>query len=121
MATNRVDVVQQFLRHLLEATELSRKKAEISRLRARYERLFNRQQPIRDAVEMAQLDEYLDRVFEARVFLTLAMSAAPERKDLRRDLERLSQSSRKVANDGKTLADVLTPAPGNDGNINLIP
>ncbi len=83
-----------------EAAELVRKKAEIDRLRARYETLFDRQQPIRDAVEMAQLAEHLGRVFEARVFLTLAISAAPEREDLRRDLVRLSRSSTKVAHHG---------------------
>ncbi len=106
---------------LTEAAELVRKKAEVDRLRARYETLFDRQQPIRHAVEMAQLAEYLGRVFEARVFLTLAISAAPDRKELRHDLERLSRSSPKVAHHGQTLADILTPELRNDGKIDLIP
>jgi len=104
-----------------EAAVLIRKKAEIDRLRARYETLFDRQQPIRDAVELAQLAEQLGREFEAQVFLTLAISAAPERKKLRRDLQRLSRSSTKVANHSQTLADVLAPEPGNDGKIELTP
>jgi hypothetical protein len=100
---------------------LIRKKAEIDRLRARYETLFDRQQPIRDAVDLAQLAELLGREFEARVFLTLAISAAPEREELWRDLERLSRSSAKVANHSQTLADVLAPELGNDGKIGLTP
>ena len=63
-----------------------RKKAEIKRLRARYEKLYDRKQPIRDAEEMAHLAERLGRTFEARVFLTLAISEDPERDDLRHEL-----------------------------------
>ena len=37
-----------------QAAELLRKKAEIDRLRARYEKLYDRNQPIRDAEEMAE-------------------------------------------------------------------
>ena len=41
------------------SAELRRKKGEIDRLRARYEQLYERKQPIRDAVEMAKLAERL--------------------------------------------------------------
>lgn len=75
------------------AAELMRKKAEIDRLRGRYEKLYERKQPIRDAIKMARLAEQLGRRFEARVFLTVAISDAPDRADLRQDLGRLSQSS----------------------------
>ena len=53
---------------------------------ARYEKLYERKQPIRDAVEMARLAEQLGRGFEARGFLTLAISEEPDREDLRHDL-----------------------------------
>lgn len=71
-----------------QAAELRRKKGEIDRLRARYENLYERKQPIRDAVEMAKLAERLGREFEARGFLTVAISDDPKREDLRHDLER---------------------------------
>ena len=67
-----------------QAAELLRKKAEIDRLRARYEKLYDRNQPIRDAEEMASLAEQLGREFEARVFLTVAISEEPEREEVRR-------------------------------------
>src|SRR5439155_25265534 len=89
------------------AAELHRKKAEIDRLRARYVKLYDRNQPIRDAVEMAHLAEQLGRKFEARVFLTVAISEDPEREDLRHDLGRLSRSPATVAGRGQTLAEVL--------------
>ena len=38
---------------------------------------------------MARLAEQLGRRFEARAFLTLAISEDPDRDDLRRDLQRL--------------------------------
>ena len=79
------------------AAELGHKKAEIAQLRARYEQLFERRQPIRDAVEMAHLAEQLGRRFEARGFLTVAIFDDPNRQDLRRDLERLSQRRADVA------------------------
>jgi tetratricopeptide (TPR) repeat protein len=75
-----------------QAAELRRKRDEIDRLRARYEKLYLRKQPLRDAVEMAHLAEQLGRRFEARAFLTLAISEDPDREDLRHDLERLSQT-----------------------------
>jgi enediyne biosynthesis protein E4 len=71
--------------------ELRAKKVEIERLRARYEKLHERKQPVRDAVEMAKIAEQLGRDFEARAFLTLAISEDPEREDLRRELRRLGQ------------------------------
>ncbi len=73
------------------AAELSRKKADNVRLLARYRELHSRQQPFRDAPELARLAEQLGRRFEARAFLTIALSDDPARKDLRRDLERLSK------------------------------
>ena len=85
------------------------KKAEIARLRARYEKLFDRNQPIRDAEEMAEIAGRLGRTFEARGFLTLEISEDPERDDLRRDLRRLSHNSAHDGHGGRTLAEVLEP------------
>jgi enediyne biosynthesis protein E4 len=68
-----------------EAAELRRKKSEISRLQARYEKLYERNQPIRDAMEMARLAERLGREFEARGFLTVAISNDPNLEDVRHE------------------------------------
>jgi thioredoxin-like negative regulator of GroEL len=67
-----------------QADELIRNKSEIERLRARYEKLFDRKQPVRNAEEMAALAKQLGRGFEARGFLTVAISEEPDREDLRR-------------------------------------
>ena len=56
------------------AVELKGRKAEIERLTARYRTLYERTQHMRDAEEMADLAQKLGRHFEARVFLTLAIS-----------------------------------------------
>jgi tetratricopeptide (TPR) repeat protein len=75
-----------------EADRLIRKKSELERLRARYQKLFERKQPVRDAEEMAQLADQLGRRFEARAFYTLALAEEPDREDLKRELARLNQS-----------------------------
>jgi enediyne biosynthesis protein E4 len=72
------------------AAQFRSKKADIDRLRARYLKLHDRKQPIRDAVELAHLAEQLGRRFEARVFLSIAISEDPGRADLRRALLRLN-------------------------------
>jgi tetratricopeptide (TPR) repeat protein len=72
------------------AAQFRSKKAEIDRLRARYLKRHDRKQPIRDAVELAHLAEQLGRRFEARVFLSIAISEDPGRADLRSDLKRLT-------------------------------
>jgi thioredoxin-like negative regulator of GroEL len=61
------------------AAELLRKKADIDRSLARYMKLHERKQPIRDAVKLARLAEQLGRRFEARVFLAIANSEEPAR------------------------------------------
>ncbi len=62
------------------AGELRRKKTEIDRLLARYEKLDKRNQTIRDAREMASLAERLGRRFEAKVFLTIAIATDPNQQ-----------------------------------------
>jgi tetratricopeptide (TPR) repeat protein len=65
-------------------------KAEIDRLCARYDLLYARKQPIRDAIEMADLANRLGREFEARAFLVLAIANNPDRRDLAQLLRRFS-------------------------------
>jgi thioredoxin-like negative regulator of GroEL len=89
------------------AAEILRKRAEIERLRARYEELYDRNQPIRDAVEMAHLAEQLGRAFEARAFMTVAISEDPESQQLRSELARLDRRPATIAKRGQTLADVV--------------
>jgi tetratricopeptide (TPR) repeat protein len=103
------------------AVELRREKGEIDGLRARYEKLYERKQPIRDAVEMAKLAERLGRECEARGFLTVAISDDPNREDLRHDLERLSQSPATVAKRGQTAPEVLAHKLDKKGHIDVTP
>lgn len=74
------------------AAELIAKKAKVIRLQALYAQFHDRQQPVRHAVEMAQIAEKLGRTFEAQAFLTLAAIENPGRDILRRDIERLIRS-----------------------------
>jgi hypothetical protein len=106
---------------LARAAELRRKKAEIDRLRDRFEKLHKRKQPIRDAAEMAHLAEQLGRQFEARAFLTLAISADPDREDLRRDLARLGEGAARVAHDARTLVDVVARQGAGERKIATTP
>jgi enediyne biosynthesis protein E4 len=97
------------------AVELRRRKTEIEPLQARYQKLYLRNQPVRDAAEMAQLAKRLGRRFEARAFNILAVAVSPDRDDLRRDLDRLDRHDRTIDEAGRTLAEVLAaekvPAP----------
>ena len=58
------------------AVRLRHRKDEIAQLQARYEKLFKRHQPRRDAAEMARLAEQLGRRFEAKAFLNIALARA---------------------------------------------
>jgi tetratricopeptide (TPR) repeat protein len=73
------------------ADELRGKKSEIQRLEARYQELYRRNQPTRDAEEMAHLAEQIGRGFEARGFLSVATAVDPDRGDLRADVARISR------------------------------
>jgi tetratricopeptide (TPR) repeat protein len=89
------------------AAGLRRQKAEVRQLQDRYRKLFDRNQPVRDAVEMARLAARLGRRFVARAFLTLALEARPERNDLRGELARLKERDRAETSPAGTLADML--------------
>jgi tetratricopeptide (TPR) repeat protein len=106
-ALDRLAEIMEMEGEPAQAVELRRKKRDIDGLQDRYEKLYDRKQPIRHAVEMAHLAERLGRRFEARAFLTLAIAATPDREDLRRDLARLGPSPGGIAHQGRTLAEVL--------------
>jgi hypothetical protein len=76
-----------------QADELRSQRREIVQIRARYQKLHERKQPIRDAQEMARLAGRLGREFEARAFLTIAIAQDPGRVDLRHELIRLQPHS----------------------------
>ena len=89
-ALDRLAVLAEKHGEPTRAAELGRIKAELARLLARYLKLHERNQPIRDAEELAGLAEALGRRFEARGFLTIATSEDPARADLRQRLRQLS-------------------------------
>jgi enediyne biosynthesis protein E4 len=90
-----------------QAAAIHRRKAELDQARDRYQKRYQRNQPLRDAEELARLAEQLGRRFEARVFLTLAIEVEPNRVDLREELARLAHPDAVEATPGRTLADVL--------------
>jgi enediyne biosynthesis protein E4 len=96
------------------AADLRSKKLEVERLLARYQKLYKRNQPRRDAVEMAHLAGQLGQLFEARGFLTLAAALDPDRPDLRDELA--ASDDRRNANrpPGRMLADLIVPRLGGD-------
>jgi len=89
------------------AVELRRQAAEIAELLALYHKKFDRNQPLRDAALMAGIAERLGRIFEAKVFLTVAIAMNPQREDLGRDLARLEQSATATTRTGQSLADEI--------------
>jgi enediyne biosynthesis protein E4 len=89
------------------AAELHSRKIEIDRLKARFEKLYQRNQPTRDSAEMARLAQRLGRGFQAKAFLTMATLVHPDRDDLRSDLARLKQRDATHVKTGRTLADLL--------------
>ena len=86
---------------------LRRRRAEIERAQARYRALYRRNQPARDAEEMARLAQRLGRPFEATVFLNAAIAEEPGRDDLREALRRLKEAPRRLEKAGRTLFDRL--------------
>jgi enediyne biosynthesis protein E4 len=96
------------------ADALRGRKVEIARLVSRYQKLFKRHQPRRDAAEMGRLAEQLGRPFEARAFLTLALAGAPERPESRGALARLAHSGETTIDSTRTLDDVLAVGKATD-------
>ena len=97
------------------ALDFGRKKKAIERVRARYLKLFDRNQPSRDAEVMSHLADQLGRTFEARGFLTIEIAEDPAADDLRVRLLELNHKSRAVEHRTESLADAVARALGNDG------
>jgi tetratricopeptide (TPR) repeat protein len=91
---DRLAALEEKAGHAARATELRVEKTRIDRLLARFRKLHERNQPIRDSAEMAGLAEQLGRWFEARVFLHLAIATDLRRDDLRTELDRVSRRAR---------------------------
>jgi enediyne biosynthesis protein E4 len=92
------------------AVELRTQKAENERLRARYWLLYERNQPSRDSAEMGRLAIQLGRWFEAKVWLTVAITEEPNRADLRSELGQLNSRAQSIPGPGRTLEEMLAPA-----------
>jgi enediyne biosynthesis protein E4 len=89
------------------AQELRRQKSEVRRLLVRYDKLYKRNQTIRDAAEMASLAEQLGHPFEAKVLQTIAIATGPERRQGRDPLVRSSRDVTTRQSPQGTLADLL--------------
>ena len=103
------------------AAELDRQKSDMERALTRYEALYDRKQPIRDAVEMARLAEQLGRMFEARVYLSLATAEDPDLEGPRHDLARLNAVAPPARDPRQTLAEALARRPVSARNQAMTP
>ncbi len=106
-AWDRLEDLARQAGQFAEAAEFRRRKAEVGHARDRYQELLGRNQPMRDALELARLAEQLGRWFEARVFLTLAAEIEPTRGEVRETLDRLDRRDVVEARPGCTLAELL--------------
>ena len=97
--------------------ELGRERLETARLEARYLKLFERNQPQRDAAEMGQLAERLGRDFEARAYLTVAVSVDPDRVDLGRTLAVLQKRAENREAPGARWPISSRPSPATTTNL----
>jgi tetratricopeptide (TPR) repeat protein len=89
------------------AAELRRKKTELARANERYQECYQRNQPLRDAADMAGLAAQLGRWFEARVFLTIAALVEPNRGHYQEELACLNRRDVVAVQPGITLAELL--------------
>ena len=93
------------------AESLGHKKAGLQQFQDRYQLLYHRNQPARDAAEMGRLAMRLGQRFEARAFLTMALIDDSRRGDLRSELAQLKPMERETTRPGQTLADSLAIKP----------
>jgi thioredoxin-like negative regulator of GroEL len=98
------------------ADNIRGRQAEIGRLSERFRRLYDRNQPIRDGLEMGQLAAALGDTFIARVFLTVAAEKSLHRDEASRALQALAARSAVSGRPGQTLADVIITKPGQGGS-----
>ena len=77
--------------HFERVNKIERRQSDIARLGLRFHKLYDRNQPIRDAIEMGQVAAKLGHIFVARVFLTVAAAKSLHPHDAKRLLQTLSQ------------------------------
>ncbi len=106
-AFERLAVLLEGDREPNRASELRRRKSDLEGVLARYKERFARDQPLRDAAEMARLAEQLGRDFEARAFRVLAGEVREGGDRNRVATTGKSGDSLGVARSGETLADRL--------------
>jgi tetratricopeptide (TPR) repeat protein len=87
--------------------DLRQRRTDIERAQARYRELYARNQPSRDAPEVARLAERLGHRFEAIVFLTAAIADDPDDDALREALHRLEITTRTGNAASQTAFDTL--------------
>jgi enediyne biosynthesis protein E4 len=81
VALDRLAVIAEKEGNPNRAGDYRRRQTEIGRLQSRYEKLYKRNQTIRDGEEMANLADQLSRPFERKALRTIARAAEPERHD----------------------------------------
>jgi tetratricopeptide (TPR) repeat protein len=89
------------------AEELLGTKTKLRKLKARYRALYERNQTIRNAREMAGLAEQLGRPFEAKALLVIAIANEIEPDPLRERLRRLDAEAAAFPSPPLTLAEAL--------------
>jgi predicted Zn-dependent protease len=104
VARDRLDLLATDSDRATRTAALRQHKIEIERLHARYQDLYQRYQPIRDAAEMAALADKLGRRFEAIAFKTLALAVDPSRDDFLHDLARMNRPADEL---GQSMAELI--------------
>ncbi len=90
-----------------QAAALRREKGTVLERQARFQKLRQRNQPSRDAAELAVLTGQLGRWFEARVYLTIAAARKSRRVDVRGVAADLKRHDEAIDRLGRTLAEVI--------------
>ena len=83
------------------------RRAELTQRAARYQKLFDRNQPIRDAAEMGLLAKRLGQPLEARVFLTVAAATSLHPDEAKRELATLNRREARLDAPGRSMADLI--------------
>jgi enediyne biosynthesis protein E4 len=114
-ALERLEKLEQADAAKWVAAGLRRRRADVERAQARYRELYRRNQPARDAEEMARLADRLGHRFEAIVFLTAALADEPDRADLRAALHHIEEAAHGPDGAGRSVFDRLQTDCGGDG------
>jgi tetratricopeptide (TPR) repeat protein len=95
-----------------QLAQLQNHNAEIERMTARYKKLLERNQPIRDSIELGLLAEKLGRPFEARVYLGVAATEGFHRDQASRNLDRLEHQMADLRRATGSLAEIVGAGAG---------